>query len=137
MSWISVIDSSQFLATLYPDGDPSLESVRLHGVTLEQNGPSFRIRFDLNDFPSSPPRKWTPGSNRVQVTLLGVGVRQLSITGWTANNVGRLRIRRMDTGVRVDFVCAGASFDVELDHVRVDAVSAYRDESDGARAISG
>ena len=59
MSWIELLTEAQFLSSLYTDSAPSLEVVVLHEVRLLRDGPAVTLRFDLHDFPASPPSKWS------------------------------------------------------------------------------
>jgi hypothetical protein len=126
MSWISLLDGSHFLSLLFPGEPPSLESVELHEIKLESDGPVVRLRFDLPDFPASPPRKWVDQKfNVVQVEIMGIGVRSISLNGWSHNNIASIRLTKegseIQLRVRGDTVVVDATFG----HIRVAKVSAY------------
>lgn len=130
MSWIEFLDNNGFLGQLYPDGAPSLETVRLHELQLLQDGPTVSLRFDLSEYPSTPPEKWCAArANTLQVRLLGIGVQKLEILGWTSNNLGRLILRQVPMGLLAEFQCDECRVVAVFDHIRVDSVAAYRDEA--------
>jgi len=132
MSWIDLLDDNRFLRTLFPEGDPSLASTRLHELQLHQDGPSVVLRFDLDAYPSQPPAKWQAAqSNTVQVRLVGVGIPELEIRAWSRNNVGRLRIERREPGIEIAFSADGCHVAAVVDHLRVDSVTAYRNQPQG------
>jgi len=70
MSWLDLIDNARFLSKLFPDQPPSLSAIRLHEIQLHQDGPRIILRLDLNEYPASPPDKWSVADcNTVQVPL--------------------------------------------------------------------
>ena len=127
-SWIDTLDDNHFLRTLFPAEAPALDPIRLHEVQLHQDGPAVSLRFDLQAYPQQPPAKWqTARSNTVQVRLVGIGVREMAIRGWSRNNVGRLVLNGPVNGIVVEFDAAGCRISGVFDRLRVDSVSAYRD----------
>lgn len=126
MDWIDLIGRAEFLRQLFPQA-PSLQGLRLFEVDLHQDGPRVLLRFDLRAFPEHPPAKWVKDqANRVQVRLLGVGVRALEVRGWTANNIVDIEVAAAPpTGRR--FVARGAGFSLEavFEHLELTGVSAY------------
>jgi hypothetical protein len=130
MSWIDILENHQFLKTLFPNTAPSLDGIRLHEVRLHQDGPIVGLSFDLTEYPAQAPAKWqAAGSNTVQVSLMGIGVKELVIRGWDCNNVGCLVIRESANGVAVDFEAALSKIGAIFESLRVDRVTAYRDET--------
>lgn len=53
------------------------------------------------------------------------------IQGWASNNIGRLVIKGAANGPLVEFDADGCRMAAAFDHLRVDGVTAYRDESRG------
>ena len=99
MCWIECVGNRKPIETLYSK-PPSLNGVRVLEVTLHQDGPRVSLRVDLNEFPDRPPRKWTAGGfNRVQLILVLIEVRSLSIQGWSLNNVVDAILERTSDGV--------------------------------------
>ncbi|MCG8417238.1 MAG: immunity 50 family protein [Proteobacteria bacterium] len=133
MSWIDALDNNYFLKTLYPTGAPILDALRLHEVQLHQDGPAISLRFDLNEYPAQPPAKWQAAkSNTVQVRLMGIGVREFVIHGWTSNNIGRLVIKDGTDSIILEFEADKCHMTAVFNHLRVDSVTAYRDELRGS-----
>jgi len=127
MSWIDGLDGNHFLRSLFPDGDPPLDAVRVHEIQLHQDGPSLALRFDLSVYPEQPPAKWrAAGSNTVQLRLVADGVTDLVIRGWSLNNVGRLSIHGRP-GL-LEFETGTCNVTAKAEHLRVDTVTAHRND---------
>jgi hypothetical protein len=126
MTWTEVLEGAEFLRKLFPE-PPSLEGVRIFSIALNQDGPTVLLGFDLKEFPAQPPPKWVEAeANRVQLKLMAIGVRQLEIHGWTANNIAQVEIAAVSGGgVRIQAVAEGFSFLGLFDHLRLDTLSAY------------
>jgi hypothetical protein len=127
MSWLDSVDESVFLRQLFPNAVPPLAAVRLYEVQFHQDGPRVIFLFDLKAFPDNPPAKWRAAhSNTVQVRLMGIGITEMQMTGWAANNVGVFTIERAAEGVRVEFDSSECNLRAVFEYLRVDGVSAYR-----------
>ena len=128
MDWIDLVGSAEFLRKLFPKA-PSLHGVRVLEVDLRQDGPRATVRFDLNDFPQQPPTKWKQShANKVQIRLMGIGVRDLQVRGWSANNIVDIEIVAADPdGFRLVAQGAGLHLVAVFEHLAVDNVSAYKD----------
>jgi hypothetical protein len=130
MSWISQLDGSQFLSLLFPGEPPSLESVVLHEIRLERDGPVVRLRFDLPDFPAFPPRKWVDQKfNVVQVEIMGIGVCSVSLNGWSHNNIVSVQLTEEGRGTRLRVRGNTVAVDATFEHIRVATVSAHQKSS--------
>jgi hypothetical protein len=129
MSWLDLIDRNEALKAVFGTTVPHLDSVRLHEVTLHQDGPTIVLRFDLSEFPKDAPMKWLKaGHNTVQVRLVLDDVCQTRIEGWTTNNVGNLSVgSNVPAGVRVEFLAGQATLFVVSRFARLDGVSGYCD----------
>ncbi|MCY1019273.1 Imm50 family immunity protein [Pyxidicoccus sp. MSG2] len=128
MDWIDSIERAVFLRSLFPEA-PSLHGVRVLELGLHQDGPRVLIRFDLNEFPARPPAKWGQSqANRVQLRLMGIGVRRLEVRGWSANSIVDIEVTPA-TSDGVGLVARGEGFSLEavFDHLSLDGVSAYQD----------
>ena len=131
MSWLDLIDRAEALRAVFGRMVPQLDAVRLHEVTLHQDGPTIFFRFDLSEFPETPPPKWQKAAhNTVQVRLALDDVLETTVLGWTRNNVGRLSIEPyLPAGLKVEFVTSEVKVLVVSKFVRVDRIDAYRDSS--------
>lgn len=129
MSWIDLLDNSHFLGTLFPKEAPSLSDIRVHRIQLHQDGPVLLLDFDLNHYPASPPAKWLADSfNTVKLRLMGIEIRHVAMTGWSASNVGRLEFAQNAESTTIKFRAPECSLDAELLCIRVDGVSAYHNQ---------
>lgn len=126
MSWLTGVDNSAFLASLFPGGGPSLAQVNLHEVQLNRDGPTVLLRFDLDTFPTNPPPKWrASGFNTVQVRLMGIGMHRFSLSGWGTTQFGPLSILTSARGVEVRFTSGEVTLDACFHVLRIDGVSGY------------
>lgn len=126
MGWFELVDDHRFLQILFPSAEPSLDAIRVHEIVLHQDGPRLQIRFDLNEFPSDPPKKWI-GLNQIQVRLMFIGIRKIEIEGWSTNNIGAIRLlRTARDGISLDFSSNESKLRGEFDFLRLDQVSAHQ-----------
>ncbi len=127
MNWVDLLDRAEFLRILFAEA-PSLHLVRVFEIDLHQDGPRVHVTFELNEFPEKPPPKWLKwGANQVQVRLMGVGVRDLELRGWTANNIATIEIvSGTPDGVLFTATGVGFQFRGVFDQIFVDNVTAYQ-----------
>ncbi|MGC5054687.1 Imm50 family immunity protein [Micromonospora sp. DT48] len=86
MGWLDLVTNPQGLREIFGAETPPLVGVGLHGVEIDREGPTLRLRLDLPTYPSNPPVKWRRnGYNVVQVELLLGGVSDISIRGVSVN----------------------------------------------------
>ena len=107
--------------------DPSLKQIDLFEIIFDRDGPTVCFRFDIQEFPSSPPEKWNKaGYNRAQLTLSCIGVREITQQGWGTHNVADLTIE--DGGSAKIVRVEGNTIKLRLvsDFLNVDKISAYR-----------
>jgi hypothetical protein len=128
MAWIELLDNPEAVRAIFPAGAPSLEAVRIHDVLLHQDG-MLILRLDLNDYPSVPPKKWVTGHyNTVQVRLMFMDAKRLTIQGWSHSNVGNVEIQRISDGaVELLFSSSSSQMSGTFQNVRLDGLSAYCD----------
>ena len=126
MAWLDAVDGNEFIRKLFP-ADTPLNQIELHDVVLQRDGPTCVLRFDLADFPDSPPRHWQAQRfNTVQVALYCVGVKHFAAVGWALCPRGKLSIGHTHQGLGV--VAAGERLHLRFvaDSVLIESVSAYQ-----------
>jgi hypothetical protein len=129
MTWTRHADRNEFFLQLFPDS-PSLRDVRVLELGLHEDGPALSMTVNLNDFPTSPPAKWKEQSaNRVQVRLVFFAMTSVQLTGWGTNNVCDIEIEKRDGRIRVNAAGGAWKLTAESEHLRLDRVSGYWDES--------
>jgi hypothetical protein len=134
MAWLELVDDAQGVRALFPSGEPSLASVRLHEVTLHQDAATVYLRLDLDEYPKAPPEKWsTRGYNTVQIELALIDARRIFIQGWSPNNVGDLALSAGQNGVAVRFRADSTFVEGEFCSVRLQKVSGYQSTARGPR----
>lgn len=126
-SWLDLVGKSEFLAGLFGDRVPSLQCVEMHEIAVQRDGPSLRLRFDLQEFPTSAPAAWkAEGYNTLQLTIGMIGLQSVVLSGWATEVNGPLRIAAdEDAGLRVHFDSASVSFGATASHAVLERVSPY------------
>lgn len=128
-NWTDSLENPDALLAIYGNSVPTLRGVVLHEMTVNRDGPRLMLRFDVNTFPETPPKKWVvSGFNRVQIKLLAVGVQKFSAEGFDADGAIDLTIAS-ENGVRVDGRSKTMSFSINALILHVDRISAYRDST--------
>lgn len=125
--WFELLVNSQAVRSIYKDEAPSLKGVDVHSLLLHRDGPKLSIKFNLNDYPSKPPRKWdVQGFNTVQVVLSLLDLRSVSISGW----VDTVYLADLDIGFRDGLVTLivdsdGLKLTAEASFLDLESISAY------------
>lgn len=127
MSWIECLGNKSSIASLFST-PPALRDVRIHEITLHQDGPRVTVRIDLNELPDQVPSKWTTKFNKVQVTLMFIEPHQFSLNGWTANNICDVDIDSQSDGVKLSIHGEGFSVNGMFSFVEIANISSYIDE---------
>ncbi|MCF6525064.1 Imm50 family immunity protein [Streptomyces sp. JJ36] len=129
MSWTTILSDAGGIDHVYGGYPPELAQVRLHEVTVHRDGPRVTLRLDLPLYPQSPPKKWlTQGFNTVQINLMLVGVRGISLLGFSANPLVDVEIRETGSGcVEVKIDAPELKFSATGMSLLVSNVSAYMD----------
>ncbi|WP_431783839.1 Imm50 family immunity protein [Streptomyces chumphonensis] len=123
--WIAALSNPKPIQAIYGDVLPVLDEVRVEEICLSVNGPLFRLRFDLVEFPVNPPAKWRlDGLDVVQVEIAFGGVRAISIVEFTADSVCDLKIRK-DGLVSFSGESDSVKFQGAADTATILRVSAY------------
>jgi hypothetical protein len=115
--WTAFLENSEAISSIF-DQEPSLQGVRLMKVQLSEDGPTVDLKVVLPDFPAHPPKRWLPLiANTTILELQLMGAVQLSIAGWTTNNLvdikfdrspnGQLKITLRGDGIDAEVVCLG------------------------------
>ncbi|MGW0785485.1 Imm50 family immunity protein [Streptomyces sp. NPDC002913] len=114
LEWIAALSNPKPVLSVYGDAAPALDEVRVEELCLSVNGPTLRLRFDLAEFPISPPARWRrDGLDVVQVELALGGVRAISIDEFSADSICDLKIRK--SGL--------VSFSAESDSVKLQGLA--------------
>ena len=129
MNWIEhLIDSEQILAIF--GRSPNIENARLFQVQLCQDGPIATLNFEIDDYPSNPPKKWLlRRSNRVQLALTLIDVAELSIFGWTLDNIGEFCFSKEDDWITVKFISSSTNIEIRARFLDLKKITDYFDTS--------
>ncbi|WP_076842588.1 MULTISPECIES: Imm50 family immunity protein [Protofrankia] len=125
-SWPDVLDDPRSIQAIYDDRTPPLESVVLHEISLHRDGPRVVLRFDLPEYPTHPPKKWlNQGLNVVQIQLMLIGIRDLSLRGWSHESSVNLSLERQGDAVRVAASSGSTTINISAEAASIVSVSAY------------
>lgn len=126
--WTQYVSEATGLAAVYSGTVPALERLNLHEVCLQRDGPSVLLRFDLNKFPVSPPKKWvSQGFNTVQISLRLLGVEDIRLSGWSSNCFIDINLTKIDGRIRLNTSNGPLLMEVTADLVLLNSISAYCD----------
>lgn len=126
-NWLDSLDDSRPVRAIYGDYLPSLTAVVLHEICLHEDGPRATLKIDLSEFPSRPPRKWLQEQlNTVQVELMLIGIRRLSLRGWINGPVVDLSITREEALIHVFTSSELPAIDIWSDWAMISRIAAYK-----------
>ena len=100
-TWLDLVSRAEGLRAIFGATIPRLDAIRLHEIRVHRDGPTVTLRFDLAEFPASPPRRWHPGFDVVQIELAFGDVSAIALARFGRDDVGRLRI---DPGLAVELL---------------------------------
>lgn len=124
--WLDLLEDATSLRSLYGNYTPSLEPVHLHEISLHRDGARVNLRFDLEEYPKDPPKKWRIlGFNTVQVQLALIGIRELSLRGWSSRMDAKMSLSREVDCLRVIMSTSFMAIDIKAEWAMMVKVSAY------------
>jgi hypothetical protein len=135
MSLYDYVNNPERLLGMFPT-EPSLEGIRIHEISFSQEGPSCVLRFDLRDFPNSPPEKWLE-YNRIQLCVNCFGARDVELSGWSLNNIGNLSLTRNDDSLAIAFESEERFLRLNCLSLIIQNATAYLDEDTSATHEAG
>ena len=128
---IEHLENPQALTALFGD-DFYLGDVSLHEVVIHRDGPSLRLRFDVQTVPRIKPARWPAEANTTQVVLHASPIEQLQVCGFTTCCAGVLRAKE-DGGTKLmEFNGSGCTLKFTFSWLRVESVSGYINAEDHA-----
>lgn len=129
------LDNPERLSCIFQN-EPNLDLVRIHRISFTQDGPSCVLKFDLPEFPRSPPEKWRE-FNRVQLCVNCFGIRDVELSGWSLNNVGNLSLIRNGESLEITFKSEERFLRLNCLSLLLQNVTAYFDEDASAPHQAG
>lgn len=113
-SWVELLTESKKISSIFGSNIPLLEDVELHGVTFHRDGPKITLKIDLNDYPSSPPKKWLLNKyNAVQIHLEFLDIQSCILKNWIKTSY-RLKLNIKMEGDIVSLSAASDEFEIEI-----------------------
>ncbi|MFB8138248.1 Imm50 family immunity protein [Streptomyces parvus] len=128
MQWIALLNNPEGINATYLQDPPDLRGVRIHEVSLQAEGPTLKLRFDLPAYPDHPPRKWLAQKyNTVQVELSFSGLKSISLSGFGTDIFADVSLTG-EGGVNVKATSPGFHLQANAMTVFVSRLSAYANE---------
>jgi len=126
-SWIDTLVDKKKVTSIFNGEEPSLYNVDIHDIVFHRDGPRISIRFNLRNYPSSPPKKWRLQKyNTVQMQLTAIDVKDVKLSGWSRTNYIVNLIVSKENGF-VYIRASDGDFDlyIESSFLDISSVSAY------------
>ena len=128
-SWIDLLLDATPIRKIYGAELPSLVDIDVHEIVLHRDGPRVLLRFDCQKFPTNPPVKWKLAEyNRLQLTLLAVGIHEISIRGLPSECKLSLNVIENGELIRIQTLEGDMNINILADSLLVDNISAYRNQ---------
>ncbi|HEV2278273.1 MAG TPA: Imm50 family immunity protein [Acidobacteriaceae bacterium] len=127
MMWISELENPDAIQSIF-DEEPSLASVRLMKVELLEEGPTVNVSLALRDYPCRPPLRWSRiKANAARLDLQLPGVSQVTINGWSTDNVVDCTIERSAANeIAVSLRNSKMAFQAICVGIRVSQIKGYQ-----------
>jgi hypothetical protein len=133
MSWADFLENPEYLASFF-DNNEGLEKLSLFEASLDRDGPTLRLRANLNRFPDRPSARWHPSFNQAQVTLALSLFDEIEVHGWRAVMDGQLVVSRVSrTELTFSFESRGVAIRGRAHYVRLDNLTAHQRIADSER----
>lgn len=131
MSWTSLVENPEGIASVFSGAVPPLSDVRIHSVALDRDGPQLRVRFDLREYPERAPKKWAAQRfNTVQVELVFGGLSDVELSGFSVAPVGDIVLTSGEK-VHLEIASTDVRVRASAQSVYISKLSAYMDEPRG------
>ncbi|WP_228989499.1 Imm50 family immunity protein [Streptomyces sp. DH8] len=128
MQWTELLNNPEGINATYQRNPPDLRGVRIHEVSLQVEGPTLKLRFDLPVYPDNPPKKWLAQKcNTVQVELSFGGLKSISLSGFGSEISADVSLTG-EGGVNVMVTSPGFHLQADATTVFVSKLSAYANE---------
>ncbi|ELY3774463.1 hypothetical protein SMX71_004185 [Cronobacter dublinensis] len=126
-SWTDVLVDKIKVSSFFKEEEPSLYNIDIHEIIFHRDGPKITLRFNLENYPSDPPKKWVLQKfNTVQLQLTALDINEVKFSGWEKTNYNLdLNISKCD-----DLIVISARDDVfclyiKASYLSVSSISAY------------
>lgn len=135
-NWTEFLVDDKQLKGIFGDSIVSLMNVSIHEVMMHRNGPAVTLRFDLEDFPIEPPKKWRDNNfNTVQMTLSCVDVSNLSVSGLSTTMNADLVFERLNDKIQLHIQTERFNLHLICNFLMIESISAYVDEKEGLLGV--
>jgi hypothetical protein len=123
--WINLLESDKAIKAIFEEA-PSLKSVFLHDIIINNYGPSIEIRLDLNEYPRKPPIKWKASKfNTVQIIIELWSLTNMKMDGLLSGNLVDITIDSNKNGILLK-IDGDFTLSCEAELVDLKKISAYQ-----------
>lgn len=125
-SWLTLLTNKSPIESIFREEQPDLDDVDLHEVVIHRDGPKVTLVFDLNTFPTSPPKKWLIGKfNKVQIRLIAFSVQEFSMNHVKVKNRVSINITKEGESIRLK-TNEIPLLNILAEHLILEKISAYQ-----------
>lgn len=127
-NWTDFLVDGNKVKGIFGDSIVSLKNVSIHEIVMHRDGPAVTLRFDVEDYPIDPPKKWIDnGFNTVQIALICVDVSSLSLSGLSMMMRADLVFERLNDKVKLHIRTETFNLDLTSNFLMVESISGYID----------
>jgi hypothetical protein len=112
-----------------------MDKIVLHEITLIRDGPVLRFRFDLQDFPPTPPKKWSSSFNTAQMTIDFIGTVDVRIDGWGTTEIGDLKLHKDGNSIAIAFHGNTCKISAHSEFAYIQNITGYQNGSEQASSV--
>ena len=127
-----IVMNPEHVRAFYPDG-PRLQEIVLHEIGFHRDGPIIRLRFDLQDLPPKPPKKWHAEFNTAQMTIVFIEVSAVNLQDWGTFEAGELKIVIASNLINFSFTGTSCRLTGHARFARVENISGYNNGAEPQR----
>ncbi|EOC1568903.1 hypothetical protein ACI1AR_004363 [Cronobacter dublinensis] len=126
-SWTDVLVDKSKVSSIFKEEEPSLCNIDIHEIIFHRDGPKITLRFNLENYPSDPPKKWVLQKfNTVQLQLTALDINEVKFSGWEKTNYNLdLNISKCDDLIVISARGEVFCLYIKASYLSVSSISAY------------
>ncbi|MEY3997146.1 MAG: hypothetical protein RL344_1489 [Pseudomonadota bacterium] len=121
------LTESRGVYELYDNNFPLFEQISIHEIRFISHGFDILIIFDLAQFPSKVPKKWTL-YNTIQIELLAIETKDLIFNSWVGLKPSDLIIVKNSDCLHVKLIGDDEFFSFRANFLSISKISAYKND---------
>ncbi|ELY2857404.1 hypothetical protein SMC92_004559 [Cronobacter dublinensis] len=126
-SWTDLLVDKSKVSSIFKEEEPSLCNIDIHEIIFHRDGPKITLRFNLENYPSDPPKKWVLQKfNTVQLQLTALDINEVKFSGWEKTNYNLdLNISKCDDLIVISARDNVFCLYIKASYLSVSSISAY------------